>query len=746
MREDLRMQYYRLVKEQAERFANRYQTYYDNCAANFADGCRCDDFSAYAYLEYSLYRYTGIRQHGENAVKALADMGRLSDLYLESAAIGERESAKSYTVRQAVLTSGRPLEAPMETMFCPTYYLLAYKGLSEEGLVTEEEKEYCKKAVFRSIKPLFAYTDWGPQNRGMIKGTNLMLAGTCFPQAKESGDCLKLGEVLCGESLGKWSVEDAQVYIPIWLNEIIVYQEICGKKDFYSSPVVKFYFDYLLNLMTPDGMMPEFGDGRFLNSAEACICCLEKGAVIYRDGRMRYGAEKMTGYLCERLIPYESTLNNVCFLASALIWSDESVEPEPFSMKSAEILDDMIGKKYRFCNGGEGDCGYLLFNYRDEGDYGRRVRSYMRSTLVVEKEKMHHGHSDENSIVLLTAGDSILLRDGGYREMDGGERLLEGSYRSDFYHNKLLVRRGKPESGMEFIDFCTKEPDYCKVRTDKIYFETFAHCDAARTRLVDKVHQAECDRTIVYDKDYNYYLVLDTVKALADGDYTFGPVFFGEELLKEGDTYYLTNHEVVCDQPIEKHFKNGEDYRLKLQFPQKEFHCGSQEIRRSYHQENGLYQIFSGYLKKDETVSMVTLLQPAKRDGSTKQVTVKEAVPVENGISVEISADCGKIVFAFRYELNAGHEEGIIKPDYQFGNTGIRYGELYTDALFSHIWKENGKTAYELISFTRAEYEGRLLWQVPASSLIQGDFTLAEGISEWNKWYGTVQNGEEEQN
>ena len=733
---DTREIYYKLVKEQAELFEAGYEAYYQKCIDGFEEGCKCDDYAPYAYMEYALYRYTGQKLHAEKAIRALTDMGKLSDTFLQKAQGVERDLKKNYTVRQAVLTSGRPLEAPMEAMFCPTYYLLAFRGLMQEGLLSEQEKAYCEKAVFRSIRPLFAYTDWGPQNRGMIKGTNLMLAGTCFPEAERAAECLKLGEVLCGESLGKWSIEDAQVYIPIWLNQVIVYQNVCGTKDYYNKPMVKFYFDYIMGLMTPQGMMPEFGDGRFLNSAEAYICCLEKGASVYRDGRMRYAAAKITEYMCSFLKPYESTFNNVCFLVSALLWSDETVEPEPFATVSGEVPEDLIGKKYRFCNGEGKDCQYLLFNYRDEGNYARRVRSYMRSTLVVEKEKMHHGHSDENSIVLLMAGDSILLRDGGYREMDGEKCLLPGGYRSDFYHNKLLVRNGCLKEGQGFLDFCSKEPDYNEVQTDKIYFESFAHCDAARTRVLDTAHHAECNRTLVYDKDHGYYLVLDTVTALESGDFTFGPVYFGEKLTGTEEAFFLTNLEVACDQPIEKKFPNCQDYHLKVEFPQKEMQTGSQEIRRSYHQESGLYQIFTGRLEKNQTVSMVTLLQPVKNQGGTEEVFIEEVTQVENGVGVKVATKQGTQLFAFRQGLTTGHQKGLRKPDYEFARTGIQYGELYTDALFSHIWEKEGKTAYELLSFTRAEYQGRLLWQVPASSLIQGDFTLEEHVAEWNKWYG----------
>ena len=68
-------------------------------------------------------------------------------------------------------------------------------------------------------------------------------------------------------------------------------------------------------------------------------------------------------------------------------------------------------------------------------------RDYLRDSIPVEEEKMTHGHADENSIVLLMSGGSVLLRDGGYRDyMPSGPF---GAYRQDYFHNRLVVRPEK---------------------------------------------------------------------------------------------------------------------------------------------------------------------------------------------------------------------------------------------------------------------------------------------------------------
>ena len=106
-----------------------------------------------------------------------------------------------------------------------------------------------------------------------------------------------------------------------------------------------------------------------------------------------------------------------------------------------EVMEDVQGKKIVFRDGWKQDSTYMLLNYRDEGDGGLNFRDYLRDTIPVEEEKMTHGHADENSLVLLMSGGSVLLHDGGYRDyMPSGPF---GAYRQDYFHNRLCVRPEK---------------------------------------------------------------------------------------------------------------------------------------------------------------------------------------------------------------------------------------------------------------------------------------------------------------
>ena len=203
---------------------------------------------------------------------------------------------------------------------------------------------------------------------------------------------------------------------------------------------------------------------------------------------------------------------------------------------SMEVMEDVQGKKIVFRNGWSPESSYLLLNYRDEGDGGLNFRDYLRDTIPVEEEKMTHGHADENSLVLLMSGGSVLLHDGGYRDyMPSGPY---GAYRQDYFHNRLCVRPekifwGQKEGesrysvrdavpGQSLLEFMRNAGSYRPVRTRKVDFLSFDDFDYSRTRVVDDGWGYQADRVVVYVKDPECYVVFDIFKALREDYFTMG--------------------------------------------------------------------------------------------------------------------------------------------------------------------------------------------------------------------------------
>ncbi len=77
-------------------------------------------------------------------------------------------------------------------------------------------------------------------------------------------------------------------------------------------------------------------------------------------------------------------------------YRDPSVEPETPDFRSGDALEGVISKKIVFRSGWEEEASYLLLNYKDEGYYSIHQKEYLKRTLTVEQEKIHHGHPESS--------------------------------------------------------------------------------------------------------------------------------------------------------------------------------------------------------------------------------------------------------------------------------------------------------------------------------------------------------------
>ena len=147
------------------------------------------------------------------------------------------------------------------------------------------------------------------------------------------------------------------------------------------------------------------------------------------------------------------------------------------------MLDDVIGKKVVFRNGWDPASTYMLLNYRDEGDGGWLGRHYLRNTISVEEEKMHHGHADENSIVLLMDSASVLLHDAGLPERSS-ERRRTGPGDRTISTTVLWSATKSVIQRQGVLSFVQNSGAYHAVRTQKIDFVSLRDADMSRTRVV----------------------------------------------------------------------------------------------------------------------------------------------------------------------------------------------------------------------------------------------------------------------
>jgi hypothetical protein len=325
-----------------------------------------------------------------------------------------------------------------------------------------------------SLNHVFYFPEWGAHNRAMLRAESLYYGSVALANHPDAKKWRQLAETLASDSLNQWQIEDAMLYHPIWLYSVFSYADVSKQPEVLQSPVVKYYLDYFIQLLTPHGNIADFGDAHW-NSSEALrfIPVYERAAVIYRNPVYKYFAEELLRRTIERLAKQQNVAPNAVnigsygsFFTDAHAWADDSIKPVAPTNLSGDVLEDVIGKKIVFRDGWNRTSNFLFLNYRDEGDGGWLGRDYLRQNLSVEEEKVSHGHSDENSIALLMSGGSVLLHDGGYRpDVPSGP---SGEWRSDFYHNRVVARKNKRAKNQGLFEFLNNSGAYRKVRTQKI--------------------------------------------------------------------------------------------------------------------------------------------------------------------------------------------------------------------------------------------------------------------------------------
>ncbi|MEM4169883.1 MAG: hypothetical protein QXY99_07345 [Thermoproteota archaeon] len=399
---------------------------------------------ARALVEGFLYHVTGNKEYAEKAREAMLTYQKLPDM------VPER-------MRRMPKYAGG-IRSMLNWFGGVTLFLRAYEFIRNSKVIRWEDREVFKQIVGNSLEPFFSFPEWGPHNRAIKRGLALMYAAKIFPDHPDASKWNKLGKLMVEPSLKHWSLEDSELYVPIWLSDLLLYLDVTGDWEVLDSPIMKYYFHYFTNLLCPLGMIPDFGDATWGANAELYLAILEKGASTYRDPHMKYAADRIFRFALK-----EKKLG--IYAIFAYLWSDDTVETKVPVSCSQEVLDEVIGKKIVFREGWDENATYMLLNYMDEGDIGWYYKEHLRNTLVVTSEKMHHGHADENSIITLLKNGAFLLHDGGYREA-----LPNGAYRADVYHNRVVVRHGRP-SGQRLFEFLHDKGVYQPVRTRRVHLK-----------------------------------------------------------------------------------------------------------------------------------------------------------------------------------------------------------------------------------------------------------------------------------
>ncbi|MCK5573248.1 MAG: hypothetical protein KAJ12_10825, partial [Bacteroidetes bacterium] len=459
-----------------------------------------------------LYEETGERQYAEQAATLLTEYGSLREAVPEG-----------YARTRIEYENGLP---SVSNFFFLPPYVRAYLRIRGSGVMDEDTRERIEEELAGSIDFVFRFPEWGAHNRAMLRAEAMTYAYLAMPDNPGAPRWRQMAETIALDNLMHWEIEDASNYNPVWLHAMFSFAEATDRPEVYTSPMMRYYYEYYAKLICPSGTIPDYGDAVW-NSASGGLrfaAIFEKGAAVYKDPLYKWAASTILA----SVKAHRDTIgvSEAYHLSDAYRWADEHVPSGKPTSLSQEVLEDVIGKKVVFRDGWEPTSTYLLLNYRDEGDGGWLDRRYLRQTISVEEEKMHHGHSDENSIVTLMSKGSLLLHDAGYR--DGLPSGQYGAWRQDYFHNRLVARKDKRDKTQRLLEFLRNSGAYRQVRTHQVDYASLKDVDMSRTRLLDQKLGYQWDRIVVYVRDPGYFIVIDGVKVLRSDYYTFANLWHAQ--------------------------------------------------------------------------------------------------------------------------------------------------------------------------------------------------------------------------
>jgi len=612
----------------------------------------------------------------------------------------------------------------LSDFFTAMRYIRAYEILRAHNKFTPDETGQIKAEIADSMTYLLRSQEWGAMNRSALRAETLAWAVRALPDHPDAKKWEMQRRALGDDNWGNWEIEDATIYHAVWLYALCGYANARNQMtELFKTPEMYYYAQYFLNLISPAGMIPDFGDANWNSNWNRFLAFFEAAAAIYNDPHLKWAAARIGRQFLDLRNP--TNIGQGYILLDCYLWARDDIKPLPPTGLSQEVMEDVQGKKIVFRNGWDKDSSYMLLNYRDEGDGGLNFRDYLRDSIPVEEEKMTHGHADENSIVLFMSKGSVLLHDGGYRDyMPSGPF---GAFRQDYYHNRLCVRPEKifwgqkqgefrystrePVAGQNVLDFVRNAGSYREVRTRKVDFISLSDFDYSRTRLYDDKMGYEWDRVIAYSKDPELVVVFDIFKAKIEEYFTLVNFWHTRKILEQGEHWYDTVYDQIQNQVL------PQDTHLLIFFPHTHYRPeGFVPETRHYQDELAIYQSTARHFELGDTTGFITVLVPHSAQESArswedkiKLLSIKEKGA---GLGVHIKGAQKELFIGVKNDLRRDIVRDWRRPRYTYAAGKIQYGDFETNGDFIFASKSENNLDYTIVNLTRAWYKDKKLIQV----------------------------------
>ena len=674
-----------------------------------------------AGLAGALYDLTKKEEYAEAAAYWLAEMPSFKE-----ACPAELRQRPEYSDGLPTLTD----------FFQLPVYAQAYMHVQNSPAMTPQRRAVIEASIADSADFIRYFPEWGPMNRAILRAEGLTLAAKALPNHPHAAYWRKLGAILARDSWGQWEEEDAQIYHPIWLGALLRYADAVGDESLFTHPPLRYYGDYFVHLLSPAGMVPDFGDARWNADWPGYVAFLERLASEYRDPQIKWGAARIFTAMTASG-DLKISAGTALKFTYAYRWANDAVTPQEPPARSEEVLEELIGKKIVFRDGWSPNSTYMLLNYRDEGMFARTPRDFLRRTLAVEEERMTHSHSDENSICLFMNKGAVLLHDAGYRDtMPSGPY---GAYRADYFHNRLVGRKDKRWAEQPLYEFLRHQGTYHPVTTEKIDFITSADYEMSRTRVTDERTGYMADRVIVRLTRDDVFVVFDIVKVLEADCHTFATLWHGTTVLDQGPDYFVTAVDAIGS------YQPPQTRALLIEFLQKGTRSsGTFPIKRHWQDETAVYQTVSSQYPMHGIETFVTVLTPHKRGVDVRPLVAAarllEVDRPRNGVGVELRRGDDVEYICVKTDLDADVIAENVRPRYRYAAGRVQYGPIETDASFLYAKRRGDVLSYAAANMVKVAYDGRPVFEaLDVTPQIQAeDRPVANVPVKWRYWEDAV--------
>ena len=612
----------------------------------------------------------------------------------------------------------------------------AYLYLKARGALTAKEAAEVAAMLVASAEARLGLSDFGAQNRGLIRGAELLFCARAVPDAPNVARWRRHGEALVYDSLNGWPVEDASFYGPFWLHYVLLLSEMRDElAERMKLITTRYYFDLSRALLMPNGFLPDWGDGDWTHGWMFSVANLVLAGSHYHDGTYLEAARRL--YEANHEFTKDLTAEAIGGLGLALRWLNPAVPLAPLAQnKSAEAVEDLVAKKIVFRGGAD---TYAMFNYRDAGPYGRLTRDYQAAQLWAPEEKPHHGHADENSFTMLAQAGTVLLADGGYRAS------RTHGYRADVFHNRIVARTGFPAEGDVFAYLCS-DTTYHEVQTEKIHFGTFGSLDYARTRLVDGERGYTGDRITLFAPESGLTIVVDSLLIERAGPKVFCNTWHPDRLLEQGDNWVLSHPEKIAVRTAA--WPNPPTRDLLIQFVgNRDKVAQTRELDRRYNPSQAFFQYLKNSFFKGQRLTFVTVLRPVLIGGfDPKMLADVQLLPAghDDGRTLGLHFTLGgeALTVGLKLDQTLGLTNLRGRPMFDLATGTVEYGALRTDADFAFVReRRDGTREFGFQYATALAYAGTTFFKLPIwEKMYQGpdDFAVPDRRDKMPRWHEIV--------